>query len=120
MCMITDYQVIPIAHADIHSVILWNHHFWLNHKQLQQLLHVNKSKLERMIAKLAAGMNLYPHQKVFSIATLRKKADGACECIYQIRHYDEEVLKQLTGINSEDDVATLFMLLDKVKTEVKQ
>lgn len=118
--MITDYQVLPIHHSDIDSVILWNHHFWLNHKQLQQLLHVNKGKLERIIAKLTADMNLDLHQEVFSIVKLRKQADGQCECIYQIRHYDEEVLQQLTELNLEDNLVGLLMLLDKVKTEVMQ
>lgn len=118
--MITDYKVLSIAHPKVDSVILWDKRYWLNHKQLQQLFHVNKGKLERMISKLSVQMKLHGHQEIFSIVKFRRQDDGGQECIYQIRHYDEEVLEQLVRLKAEKDAVAVMLVLEKLKTEALQ
>lgn len=118
--MITDYTVLPIADSKIESVIMWDRRCWLNHKQLQRLLHVNKGKLERMISKLSVQMSIHGHQEIFSIVKFRRQEDGGQECIYQIRHYDEEVLEQLVRLKAEKDAVAVMLILEKLKTEVMQ
>lgn len=113
--MITDYQIIAVNHPTIDSVVLWDHRVWLNHKQLQALFHVNKAKLERMISKLAEHMSLYSHYESFSMVRLRKQGDKEFEYVYQIRYYDEQLIRALRELNNNPDMDSFMKMIEQMK-----
>lgn len=117
--MITDYQLIPVEHPIIDSVILWDHRVWLNLKQLQTLFHVNKTKMERMIVKLSDTMMVYSHYETFSILRKKKHGDKEFDYIYQIRHYDEFVIQALRKQYQNAEAACLIAVMEQIKAEAR-
>lgn len=96
--MITEYQQLPCDHPIIKEILFWHDEAWLDSRQLAALLHINRSKLKRLLRHIGIDQGVESdHSEVFSVVKKRSgdEAEAKREWVYQVRYYDTSVVRSL-------------------------